>query len=281
MKRIGAHVSIAGGVRHAPGNARAIGARAFALFTRNQRQWRALPLAPEEAAAFRHNLAEAGFRPGDVLPHDSYLINLGNPDSEAREKSLVAFIEEMGRCHALGLTMLNFHPGSHLSRMDPETCLIQIAQGINQAMAAVPEVVAVIENTAGQGSNLGWNFEQIAAIIDGIEDKTRVGVCLDTCHAFAAGYDLSHPAGYQEMMANFDRIIGLDRLRGMHLNDAKAGLGSRLDRHASLGKGTLGWEPFRWIVNDPRLDEIPLILETVAESLWPLEIHQLYAMIEP
>ncbi|MBF0153805.1 MAG: deoxyribonuclease IV [Magnetococcales bacterium] len=277
-KRVGAHVSATGGVWNAPLHAKSIGAKAFAMFTKNQRQWQAKPLSTEDIRLFKENLASCGYRPADVLPHDSYLINLGHPDPQAREKSLAAFIDEMERCRQLGLPCLNFHPGSHLKTIEPERCLELIADAINQTLDKTEGVVAVIENTAGQGSNLGYDFAHIAAIIDRVRDRSRVGVCLDTCHAFAAGYDLRTAETYAATMAAFEQTIGFAYLKGMHLNDAKKGLNSRVDRHESLGKGLLGWEPFRLVMQDPRMDEMPLILETIDETLWPEEIRLLDAM---
>ncbi|MBF0583565.1 MAG: deoxyribonuclease IV [Magnetococcales bacterium] len=280
MKRIGAHVSIAGGIENAPLNAVAIGAKAFALFTKNQRQWQAPPLTTRQIDRFQQHMAAGGYRPQDVLPHDSYLINLGNPEAGAWEKSLLAFIDELQRCAALGLPLLNFHPGSHLRQISEEACLDRIGEALNRALAATQGVTVVIENTAGQGSNLGYRLEQLAGLIRRVEDKSRVGVCLDTCHAFTSGYELRTAEGYDQFFADFERIVGLRYLRGMHLNDSKPDLGSRVDRHESIGKGKLGLELFRRIVNDARLDEIPLILETIDETLWPEEIRCLYGMIE-
>ncbi len=292
-KYVGAHVSASGGVENAPLNAAKIGAKAFALFTKNQRQWRAKPLSEESIEAFRKNLQEAGIAPRHVLPHDSYLINLGAPEEEKLLKSREAFIDELQRCEALGLEKLNFHPGSHLVKIpkkDPEyerkldeaerRCLDRIAESMNRAVEATRDskVKLVIENTAGQGSNLGYRFEQLAYLIERVEAKERVGVCLDTCHTFTAGYDLRTPEAYEETMRAFEEIVGFDYLEGMHLNDSKPPLGSRIDRHHSLGKGELGWEPFRLIMNDPRMDDIPLILETIDEELWPEEIRGLYAL---
>lgn len=280
MKRIGAHVSARGGVQNAPLNAGKIGATAFALFTKNQRQWRAEPLTGEQITAFKHNLARVGIAPQHVLPHDSYLINLGHPETEGLEKSRAAFLDEMRRCRRLGLPLLNFHPGSHLKKIDESACLSRIAESINLVLEQVPGVTAVIENTAGQGSNLGYRFEHLAAIIEQVEEKSRVGVCLDTCHTFTAGYELRSEAACEQTFDRFDRVVGFRRLRGMHLNDSKPDLGSRVDRHESLGKGKLGWTPFRYIMNDPRFDEIPMVLETVDDSLWAQEIRQLYALQE-
>ncbi|MFU8819626.1 MAG: deoxyribonuclease IV [Desulfurivibrio sp.] len=280
MKYIGAHVSASGGVQNAPLNARAIGATAFALFTKNQRRWVARPLEPATIAAFRENLAAVGIAPEHVLPHDSYLINLGHPDPEGLAKSRTAFLDEMRRCEQLGLVMLNFHPGSHLQKIDEEECLERVADSINWALARSRGVTAVIENTAGQGSNVGYRFEHLAAIIAGLEDKSRVGVCLDTCHSLAAGYDLRTRAGCEAVFAEFERVVGFSYLRGMHLNDAKSEFGSKVDRHASLGQGRLGLEVFRYLMNDPRFDNIPLILETIDESRWAREIKMLYGLVE-
>ncbi|PLY15201.1 MAG: deoxyribonuclease IV [Sedimenticola sp.] len=278
MKRIGAHVSASGGVQNAPLNAQAIGATAFALFTKNQRQWKAKELTREQISAFKDNLQQVGIAPDYVLPHDSYLINLGHPEPEALEKSRDAFLDELQRCEQLGLKLLNFHPGSHLKQISEEACLARIAESINWALDQTDGVTAVIENTAGQGTNLGYKFEHLASIIDGVQDKSRVGVCLDTCHTFTAGYDLRTVEACDATFAEFDQIVGFDYLRGMHLNDSKPDLGSRVDRHESLGKGKLGWTVFDYIMNDPRFEEIPLILETIDDTLWAQEIEQLYAL---
>lgn len=279
-KYIGAHVSASGGVENAPLNAHEIGATAFALFTKNQRQWKAAPLSAENIALFKERCEQWGYVPKHILPHDSYLINLGHPEAEALGKSREAFLDEMQRCEQLGLDRLNFHPGSSLKEITDEECLQRIAESINWVLDKTEGVSAVIENTAGQGSNLGYRFEQIAYIIDRIEDKSRVGVCIDTCHAFAAGYDLTTPSAFTETFEHFDQIIGFKYLMGMHLNDAKKGLGSLVDRHESIGKGELGIETFKMIMQDPRFDDIPLILETPDESLWPEEIKMLKGFVK-
>lgn len=279
MKYFGAHVSAAGGVENAPRNAAAIGATALALFTKNQRQWSAPALTPAQIDAFRKACAETGYAPEQILPHDTYLINLGHPEEEGLEKSRRAFEEEMARCQALGLDRLNFHPGSHLRKISEEESLDRIAASINRALERTRGVTAVIENTAGQGSNLGYSLGQLAYLIDRVEDKSRVGVCIDTCHAFAAGYDLSSPATCDRFFEEFDRIVGFRYLRGMHLNDALKPCGSRVDRHAPLGDGAIGWECFRYIARDSRFDSIPLILETPDESRWPAEIAALKAFV--
>ncbi|HEX5622975.1 MAG TPA: deoxyribonuclease IV [Sulfuricurvum sp.] len=277
-KFVGAHVSASGGVFNAPLNAMAIGAKAFALFTKNQKQWAAKPLEDETIGLFKDNLAKSGVLPKHILPHDSYLINLGHPEEEKREKSLEAFIDELQRCSQLGLDRLNFHPGSHLKQISEEECIDRIAFSMNHAINVTEGVSLVIENTAGQGSNLGWKFEQIAAIIDRIEDKSRVGVCIDTCHMFTAGYDIRTREAYEATWAEFDRIIGFNYLMGMHINDSKPDLGSHVDRHDSLGKGKIGLDAFRYLMNDPRMNDIPLVLETIDETIWAQEIALLYSM---
>jgi deoxyribonuclease-4 len=278
MKRIGAHVSASGGVENAPLNAQAIGATAFALFTKNQRQWQAKPLTDESIARFRENLERVAIDARYVLPHDSYLINLGHPEPEALEKSRDAFLDEMRRCEQLGLELLNFHPGSHLKQIPEEESLARVADSINRTLERTVGVTAVIENTAGQGTNLGHRFEHLAAIIERVEDKSRVGVCLDTCHTFTAGYDLRTTESCEQTFGEFERIVGFAYLRGVHLNDSKPDLGSRVDRHESLGKGKLGWPVFEYIMNDSRFEEIPMVLETVDDTLWSEEIRQLYAL---
>ena len=293
MKFVGAHVSTSGGVENAPLNAMKIGARAFAMFTKNQRQWVAKPLTTKSIDSFRRNLEESNIEPKHVLPHDSYLINLGSPDREKLQKSRDAFIDEIERCELLGLNKLNFHPGSHLVKIskrdkdyekkvaiEESRCLDVIADSINLAIEQTKEsdVKLIIENTAGQGTNLGYRFEHIAHIIERVEDKSRVGVCLDTCHTFASGYDLRTKEAYEETMSKFDEVVGFKYLMGMHINDSKSKFGSRVDRHHSLGEGELGWNTFRFIMNDDRLDDIPLILETIDSSIWDREIRELYSL---
>lgn len=275
MKYIGAHVSSSGGVENSPVNASKIGATAFALFTKNQRQWVSAPLSQKNIENFKNKCLELGYKPFQILPHDSYLINLGHPEQDGLDKSRAAFLDEMQRCEQLGLDRLNFHPGSHLGKISISECLARIAESINITLDKTRGVTAVIENTAGQGTNLGHTFEQIAEIIYHVEDKSRVGVCIDTCHSFAAGYDLSHEKGFNDAFEHFDNIVGFKYLRGMHLNDAKKGLNSRVDRHDSLGKGELGEETFRLLMKDSRFDNIPLILETPDEEIWSSEIAQL------
>ena len=280
MKYFGAHVSASGGADNAPANAHAIGATAFALFTKNQRQWVAKPLTAGEIDAFRKACDTYGYRPEQILPHDSYLINLGHPEKEALEKSRAAFLDEMQRCELLGLDRLNFHPGSHLQKITEEESLDRIAESINIALDKTRGVTAVIENTAGQGSNLGFRFEHLRYLIDRVEDKSSVGVCIDTCHAFAAGYDLRTAEACDATFAELERVVGFGYLKGMHLNDAMKILGSRVDRHMPLGEGMIGMECFRYIARDKRFDGIPLILETPDETRWSEEIARLKAFAE-
>jgi deoxyribonuclease IV len=279
-KFVGAHVSAEGGVQNAPLNAAALGATAFALFVKNEKRWVAPPISDETAEAFHANCAEHGFDPGVILPHDSYLINLGNPDAEGLAKSREAFADEMARCERLGLKLLNFHPGSHKGEMAEEACMDRIAESVNLALSRSEGVTAVFENTAGQGGYLGRTFEQLAYMIERVEDKSRVGVCLDTCHMFGAGYDLRTREGYEATMKSFGDTVGFKYLRAMHLNDSKGLLGSRVDRHHSLGEGELGLEPFRWVMLDPRTDGIPLVLETIEPERWAREIALLRSFLE-
>jgi deoxyribonuclease-4 len=281
-KFIGAHVSTTGGVENAPINAADIGAKAFALFTKNQRQWKSPPLIPESVALFKERMRQATFVSDYVLPHDSYLINIGNPIKEKREQSLQAFIDELIRVETLGLTMLNFHPGAHLAQATEKECLAVIADGINLSIENTDSATLVIEVTAGQGTNVGYRFEHIAEIIDQVKNQSRIGVCIDTCHVFAAGYDIRTREAHENTFEQFEKIIGFSLLRGVHLNDSKKDLGSKVDRHECIGKGYLGLQPFEMIVNDSRFDSIPLILETPdktpEKSIWPEEIKTLYAM---
>ncbi len=280
MKYIGAHVSVKGGVSNAPLEASRIEAKAFALFTGSSNRWSSKPISEEETARFKENCETAGFTANHILPHDNFLINLGSPDPVKLEMSRKSFLDEMKRCEQLGLTMLNFHPGSHLKELSVEDCLDLIAESINITLDKTSGVTAVIESTAGQGSNLGYEFEQIAHIIDKVEDKTRVGVCVDTCHSYSAGYDLRSEEGYLKTWSDFDRIIGANYLRALHLNDDKRERGSRIDRHEEIGKGTLGEDFFIRLVNDPRFDNMPLILETPNEAIWHEEIAWLYSQIK-
>lgn len=280
MKYIGAHVSTEGGVANAPLEAIAIGAKSFALFTGSSNRWISKAISEEEAETFKDNCRRGGFKAEQILPHDNFLINLGSPDAQKLNLSRKSFLDEMKRCEQLGLTMLNFHPGSHVNEIEEEKCLDLIAESINITLDKTSGVTAVLESTAGQGSNLGHRFEHLAHIIDKIEDKTRIGVCIDTCHTYSAGYDLADDEGYARTWKEFDEIIGRDYLKALHLNDDLRKLGSRIDRHAEIGKGTLGMDFFKRLVNDPRFDNMPIILETPNPAIWPEEIKLLYQLIE-
>ncbi len=280
MKRIGAHVSAEGGVENTPLNAKEIGAEAFALFTKNQRQWNAKPLTMDNIEGFKNNCKKTGYSSKFILPHASYLINSGNPNPDGLKKSRTALLDEVRRCEQLGITMLNIHPGAHLKKISEETCLKRIAESINMVLEQTKGVSVIIENTAGQGSAVGYKFEHLATIIKDVEDKNRIGVCIDTCHAFAAGYDITTEEGYRETWNNFNDCIDFHYLKGMHFNDSKKELGSHVDRHEKIGFGQIGLPAFRMLVNDPNLDEIPLILETPDRANWKAEIELLYGMIE-
>ncbi len=275
LKYVGAHVSAAGGVENAVKNAANLNANGFALFTKNQRQWFAKPLEEKKVAKFKELMKEYGYNENMVLPHDSYLINLGHPEIEKREKSLNSFIDEAKRVETLGLKYLNFHPGSHLKKISEEECLDFISESLNKAIKETLSSVFVIETTAGQGSNLGYKFEHLGYIIDKIKNKERIGVCIDTAHIFAAGYDIRTKEAYEETMNKFDEIVGFKYLKGMHINDSKAKFASRVDRHHSLGKGEIGIDAFKFIMQDKRIDNIPLILETIEPEIWAEEIKLL------
>ena len=273
-------MSIAGGVENAPLNGNKIEAKAIAMFTKNQRRWSAKDLTDKNISLFAENCKKCGYKPEQILPHDSYLINLGHPEEEPLQKSRNAFIDEMERCDALGLIYLNFHPGSHLKKISEEESLQTVAESLNIAISQTENVIAVIENTSGQGTNLGYTFEHLAYIIDRVDNKDRVGVCLDTCHTFTAGYDLRSEKACEETFNGFEKIVGFNYLKGMHFNDAKKGLGSKVDRHESIGKGEIGLEGFSYIMNDKRFDEIPIVLETPDDSIWKDEIELLYSLIK-
>ena len=280
MKYIGAHVSIGGGVENAPLNAREIGAKAFAMFTKNQRQWYSKPLTKDNIKLFRENMKKEGYKPEYILPHDGYLINLGHPEPEKLERSRIAFLDEMQRCEQLGLPYLNFHPGSHLGQFSEEACLKTVADSVNITLSKTQNVLAVIEITAGQGNNVGYTFEHLAFIIKHVKDKSRIGVCYDTCHAFTAGYDIRTKDTFEKTFADFEKIVGIHYLKGMHLNDSKKDFGTRVDRHESIGKGFIGLDAFRFLMNDKRFDDIPLILETPNSDIWADEIKLLYSLME-
>ncbi len=279
-KWIGAHVSASGGVQNAPLNAEKIGARAFGLFTKNQRRWNAKPLSDDNIDGFKQHVSDYGFQYDYIMPHASYLINLGHPEKEGIEKSRNALLDEAQRCEQLDITMLNVHPGTHLGKISVDECLTRIAESVDWVIEQTEFVTIVIENMAGQGNSVGNDFEHLASIIDKSSYPERVGTCLDTCHAFAAGYEIDTSEGYDDMMNQFEDIVGLDYLTGMHLNDSKRKCGSEVDRHEALGEGEIGWELFRALVNDSRTDDIPLILETPNKENWDEEIVALYDLME-
>jgi len=278
MYFIGPHVSIGGGVANAPMNAKALGATGFGMFVKNQRQWTAAPLAAADIEAFRLQMSADGYTAAQVLPHAGYLINLANPDEAAHAKSMAALLDELQRCMALGLDKLNFHPGSHLRLITPQQACDRVAQSINAALAQTSGVTLVIENTAGSGGNIGSTFEDLKAMVGGVDDTSRVGVCLDTMHMFGAGFDIRTRDGFLKTLEHFDRTVGMRYLRGLHLNDSKVGLGSHVDRHESLGAGLLGIDVFKCIMRDKRFENIPLVLETPNEEIWAQEIRQLMEM---
>lgn len=277
-KWIGAHVSTSGGVFNAPKNAAAIGARAFAMFVKNQRRWEAKAYDDKLIAKWNEAMDDSGIDRKYIMPHAGYLINMANPDEEKWTKSYDALIDEIKRCQLLGLKNLNIHPGSHLGQIDEEGAYDLIAKAINNAIAQTDDVVIVLENTAGKGNTLGGKFEHLGEIIKRVENKDRVGVLLDTCHTFDAGYDLKD--SYDEVFADFDRLVGFKYLRGMHINDSMFGLGSKKDRHESLGNGMLGMDFFKKLMNDERFDNVPLTLETIDETIWEKEIKLLYSLID-
>ena len=280
MYFIGPHVSISGGVFNAPLRAKALGATGFGMFVKNQRQWVAKPYADAEIEEFKLNMASCGYKPEQVLPHAGYLINMANPDDAAHAKSMQALMDEVGRCEQLGLTMLNIHPGSYLRVITPEEGCARIAMSVNRALAQSRSVKIVLENTAGTGANLGSRFEELRAMIDGIDDKSRVGVCLDTMHSFGAGFDIRRRDGFLAFMEHFDNVVGMEYLCGMHLNDSMVELNAHRDRHQSLGKGFLGIEVFKTIMRDERLKDIPLVLETPDEDIWQEEVAMLKEFAE-
>lgn len=275
MIKVGPHVSTTGGVENAPANAAALGATGFGMFTRNQRQWTPPPYPAGAASAFAAAMSAGGFDAGAVLPHAGYLINLASPDDSARERSIAALEDEVRRCMALGLDRINIHPGSSLGKISREEADARVADAINRVLAATEGVAVVIEDTAGQGSYLGAEFEEVAAIAAGVEDQGRIGFCLDTAHMYAAGHDVAGADAVRRVLDRFDAVAGISRLMGFHLNDTNSRLGSHLDRHAPLGTGALGWETFEALARDPRLAAVPFVIETPDESLWPSEISRL------
>jgi deoxyribonuclease-4 len=273
---LGAHEPIAGGVSKAFARAEADGADCLQIFTRNARGWAAKPLDDGEVAAFRGEAKRTG-KP--VAAHSSYLINCASPDREIRQKSWDALQDELGRCERLGIPALIFHPGSH---EDEAEGIRLVGEAMTRALDGVPgKARLLVETTAGQGTSLGWRFEQVAAIRDAVPAKARrrTGVCVDTCHVFSAGYDLASDAAYEQTIDALDRAVGLSNVRAFHLNDSKRPLGCRVDRHEHIGEGTLGLRPFRRLVNDPRFADVPGFVET--ESRWKENIEVLRRLVRP
>ena len=261
MRMLGAHMSIAGGHALAIERATAFGMTACQIFTKNANQWAAKPITPDAAESFRARVAESEV--AIVVAHDSYLINLASPDDALWERSSAAFDDELRRCAQLGVPWLVTHPGAHMDS-GVELGMRRVATALNRLFDTLPDldVTVLLETTAGQGTTLGRSFEELAGILALVEDQTRVGICFDTCHVFAAGYELRDASAYAVTMHSFDEIIGFDRLRVFHLNDSRKGLGARVDRHAAIGEGELGTEAFRHLINDERFAEHPGILET-------------------
>jgi deoxyribonuclease-4 len=278
---LGAHVPTTGGVPNAPGNGRLVAATAIQIFTRNQRQWACKPLGAAEAAAFRAALRGSGVRA--VLAHASYLINLASVVPDFLEKSRHALAEELRRCHRLGIPYAVVHPGAHMGAGE-KAGLDAVARSLDHVLARTRgrDVTVLLEVTAGQGTCLGHSFEQLAGILDRVKEPERLGVCLDTCHLNASGYDIVSAEGYEETMASFARTVGLRKLKAIHLNDAKSARGSRLDRHERAGRGLLGVETFRRILNDPRLRRVPMVVETPGPiEEWKKEIELLRGLVAP
>jgi deoxyribonuclease IV len=277
---LGAHVPVTGGLHKAPANGLAVGAQAIQIFTRNQMQWRSRPLTGDETAAFRESLAGSGVR--KVLSHGSYLVNLASPSPDFLEKSRACMVTEVERCHALGIPYLVFHPGAHMG-MGESAGLAAIARSLDHVLERTEglDVMPLLEATAGQGTCLGHRFEHLAEILDRVKRPERVGVCLDTCHVHAAGYDLETPRGYESTLKEFARIVGLGKLKAVHLNDSKRERGSRVDRHARAGEGHLGLATFRRIVNDRRFQGVPLVVETPGPvEAWRKEIALLRGLVK-
>jgi deoxyribonuclease IV len=276
---LGAHVSIAGGVFNAPERGAKLGCRCIQIFTQNSNQWRGKIVSQDDASMFRAKVAESGI--AEVVSHDIYLINLASAPGEIQDKSITAFKEEMQRCARLGINKIIMHPGSHNN--DGEHIGIRrICESFDILLAAVPEFTGkiLLENTAGQGSNLGYQFQQLKAIITGTSFPDRFGVCFDTCHAFASGYEIRDPDGYQRTFEEFDKLIGISALLAFHLNDSKKGLGSKVDRHENIGAGTLGLEPFRMILNDPRFAAVPKFIETPDREMDEKNLEVLRSLIK-
>jgi deoxyribonuclease-4 len=279
-KFLGAHVSVSGGVFKAPKNANDIGGVAFAMFLKNQKRWVAKDYDEKLIAKFNEEIEKYKFNKNFIMPHAGYLINLANNDPEKWQKSYDALVDELKRGEQLGLKYVNLHCGSHLGLISVEEGCELIARGINHAIKETDYITVVLENTAGKGNTIGGDFKELKLIIDKIEDKSRIGVLLDTCHTFDYGYDLATEEGYKKTFEEFEKTIGFKYLKGIHLNDSMYGLGCKKDRHESIGKGLLGMDFFKRFMNDPRFDNMPITLETINPDIWDEEIKLLYSLIE-
>lgn len=284
-KRVGAHISAAGGVFNSFDNNSAVSGKAFACFLKSQRKWASPPLTDSDVSKFNEKALEFNFDRKFILPHGSYLINLANPDPEMRSKSFDNFIDDLQRCHRFGISLYNFHPGSTVGKCSVSQALDHISESINRAHSVVPDVIVVLETMAGQGNVVGSKFEELRDIIAKVQDKSRIGVCIDTCHIFSAGYDIRSKKAYDKTMEKFDSTVGFKYLKGVHLNDSKTGFNEGKDRHENIGKGKIGLNTFKYIMNDPRFDNIPMVLETPASEsdsieIYSKEIELLYSLID-
>lgn len=279
---IGCHTSISGGIWKAPLEAAEFGAKAFGLFLHNQHQWMMKPLAEGHAEKFRDTCQKLNYQPNQIVPHGSYLLNCGSPKEDVKKKSMAMLVQELQRCEDLGLLYFNFHPGSTLGKISIEKCLSSIANAIKEAHRATKYVIVLLENMSCQGNTVGGKFTELKAIIDQVDDKSRIGVCIDTCHSHAAGYDLSSLEGYEVFINDIETVIGWNYVKAFHLNDSKGPSGCHKDRHENIGKGTIGVDGFRRIMNDARMERIPMILETPYKNddIYKEEIKLLYSLIE-
>lgn len=279
VKYIGAHISALGGVEKVLERAHNLKATAISFFVKNQLRWVSPPLKHVSIIKFKEKCLKYKYNSNQILPHASYLINLGHPNLDQLEKSRNCFIDELHRCRQLDLIFLNVHPGSHLYKTSVNDCLKRISESINLALEKIRGITVVIENTSGQGSNVGYKFEHLAMIIDNVQDKTRIGICLDTCHLFSAGYDLRTIQDCLNTFSLFDKIVGLKYLKGIHLNDSKGDFNSHIDRHHSLGWGNIGILAFIWIAKNKNFSNIPIILETINPKIWDQEIFWIKSIL--
>ncbi|NIH16703.1 MAG: deoxyribonuclease IV [Buchnera aphidicola (Periphyllus lyropictus)] len=279
MKYIGPHVSISKGIVKSVKIAYQLNSTAIGFFLKNPLQWDISSISENVIRSFKNSCKKYKFTDDQIFPHSGFLINLGNYENSLLKKSRISLINEVKRCRELGIKFLNFHPGSHLNKISEKNCLKLISKSINFVLSKTKDVILVIENTAGQGTNMGYCFHHLYEIIKNIEDKTRIGVCLDTCHLFSSGYDIRNKENYKKTFDAFEEIVGFNYLKGLHLNDSKFGLGKKKDRHENLGFGYIGKNFFKWVIKDLRFKKKPLILETVNKRLWKKEISWLQSKI--